>query len=141
MERAVIIYGSVTGATEEIAYALADEINDRYKTRIVNALDATPETMTRADLIILGASTWGVGNLQMDMIPVYEYISGMDLSSKRAAVFGKGDSEYKKFCYAVIMLEKVIKKAGAQLVQKGFRCDKHFDEAAMHGLKQWASCL
>ena len=65
----------------------------------------------------------------------------MDLGSKRAAVFGKGDSEYKKFCHAVVTLEKALKQAGATLVQKGYRCDKHFDTAARGRLKAWAFAL
>ncbi len=141
MERAMIIYGSVTGATEEMAYNLAEEIKDRYDVRTVNALDATPNDLKEAHLILLGSSTWGVGELQMDMIPIHEEVRHMDLRSKRAAVFGKGDSEYKKFCYAVITLEKALKEAGTVLVQKGFRCDKHFDDAARKALKAWASRL
>jgi len=141
MDRAVIVYGSVTGLTEEIAYALAGEIKHRYDVRTVNALDVKPQDINRADLILLGSSTWGVGELQMDMIPVYEHVQQMDLGSKRGAVFGKGDSEYKKFCYAVVTLEKALKEAGAALVQKGYRCDKHFDASAKRRLKEWASHL
>ncbi len=141
MKKAAIIYGSITGATEEIATTLAGEIKDRYEVRTVNGLDATPEDIHNADLILLGSSTWGVGDLQMDMIPVYEHVQQMDLGSKRAAVFGKGDSEYKKFCHAVVTLEKALKQAGATLVQKGYRCDKHFDASARGRLKEWASHL
>ena len=141
MKKAVIIYGSITGATEEIAYILAGEIKDRYEVHTVNALDATSEDIHNADLILLGSSTWGVGDLQMDMIPVHKQVQHMDLQTKRAAVFGKGDSEYKKFCHAVVTLEKALKQAGATLVQKGYRCDKHFDASARGRLKAWASAL
>jgi flavodoxin I len=141
VKKAAIIYGSITGATEEIAYTLAGEIKDRYEVRTVNALDATAEDIHNADLILLGSSTWGVGNLQMDMIPVYQQVQQMDLGSKRGAVFGKGDSEYKKFCYAVVTLEKALKQSGATLVQKGYRCNKHFDAVARERLKEWASVL
>ena len=141
MEKACIIYGSITGTTEKLALMLADAIRDRYDVTVRNALDAVPEDVETADLILLGSSTWGVGDLQMDMIPVNDFIRTMDLRTKRAAVFGKGDSEYKRFCAAVITLERSLKAAGARLIQKGYRCDKHLDGLAQERLRKWASGL
>jgi len=53
MDRAVIVYGSVTGLTEEIAYALAGEIKHRYDVCTVNALDVKPQDINRAGTTIL----------------------------------------------------------------------------------------
>jgi flavodoxin I len=108
---------------------------------LVNALEAVHEDIKDTELILLGSSTWGVGQLQMDMIPVNDFVQNMDLKSKRAAAFGVGDSEFKKYAYAVTILEKSLKSAGAQLVQKGYRCDKFFDDAARAALKEWAAKL
>lgn len=141
MEKAVIVYGSVTGLTEEIAFTLGKEIGKKYDTTVINALDARPQDLQEADIILLGSSTWGVGELQMDMIPLNDSLQDMDLKSKRAAVFGLGDSAYKKFCSAVNTLEKSLKSAGAQLIQKGYRCDKYFDDTARAKLKEWAAEL
>jgi len=141
MEKAAIIYGSVTGLTEEIAFTLAKELENKYEVSLINALDSVPEDIKGADLILLGSSTWGVGQLQMDMIPVNDFIQKTDLKSKRAAAFGVGDSEFKKYAYAVTILEKSLKSAGAQLIQKGYRCDRFFDDAAKAALKEWAAKL
>lgn len=141
MEKAAIIYGSVTGLTEEIAFTLAKEIENKYEVSLINALEAVPEDIKDADLILLGASTWGVGQLQMDMMPINDFVQKMNLESKRAAAFGVGDSEFKKYAYAVTILEKSLKSAGAQLIQKGYRCDKYFDDTARAALKEWAAKL
>jgi flavodoxin I len=141
MDKAVIIYGSVTGLTEEIAHMLATEIENKYEVSLINALEAVPEDVKDADLILLGSSTWGVGQLQMDMIPVNDFIQKMNLKLKRAAAFGVGDSEFKKYAYAITILEKSLKSAGAQLIQKGYRCDKYFDDAARAALTEWAAKL
>ena len=141
MEKAVIVYGSVTGLTEEIALTLGKEIENKYDTTVINAMDARPQDLQEADIILLGASTWGVGDLQIDIIPLNDSLQNMDLKSKRAAVFGLGDSAYKKFCYAVNTLEKSLKSAGAQLIQKGYRCDKYFDDKARAKLREWAAEL
>ena len=141
MEKAVIVYGSVTGLAEEIACTLNKVIEDKYDTKVIDAMDAGPQDLQEADIILLGSSTWGVGDLEVDMVPLNDSLQDMDLKSKRAAVFGLGDSAYKKFCYAVITLEKSLKSAGAQLIQKGYRCDKYFDDEAKSKLKEWATAL
>ena len=141
MEKAVVVYGSVTGLTEEIAFTLSKEIENKYDTTVFAAMDVGPQDLQEADIILLGSSTWGVGDLQIDMVPFNDSLQGMDLKSKRAAVFGLGDSAYKKFCSAVITLEKSLKSAGAQLIQKGYRCDKYFDDEARAKLKEWAAEL
>jgi len=141
MEKAVIVYGSVTGLNEEIAHTLAKEIENKYEVRLIDALDAMPQDLENADVLLLGSSTWGVGQLQMDMIPVNDFLQNMNPKSKRAAAFGVGDSAYKKYCYAVIILEKSLKSAGAQIIQKGYRCDKYFDDEARAKLKEWAAKL
>ena len=141
MEKVVIIYGSVTGLTEEIAFTLSKEIENKYDTTVINAIDVSPQDLQKADIILLGSSTWGVGDLQIDMVPLNDSLQHMDLKSKKVAVFGLGDSAYKKYCSAVVTLEKSLKSAGAQLIQKGYRCDKYFDDRARIKLKEWAAEL
>lgn len=141
MEKAAIIYGSVTGATEQIAYSLAGELEGRYEVEVIDAMEFIPESIENADLIILGCSTWGEGELQMDMLPVKSYLQQADLTPKKAAVFGLGDSAYKRYCYAVTILEKLLVSSGAKLLKKGYRCDKYFDLVAKSALKEWAKDL
>jgi flavodoxin I len=141
MEKAAIVYGSVTGFTEEVAYALAHEIEDKYDVSIIDAIEFEQNDLKSAHMILLGSSTWGVGQIQMDMLPVNEAVKRMDLKGKKAAVFGTGDSSYKKFAQAVITLEKTLKSAGAEIIQKGYRCDKLWNDEAKSKLKEWASKL
>ncbi|MNF10142.1 Flavodoxin [compost metagenome] len=40
----------------------------------------------------------------------------LDLSGKKAAVFGSGDTSYPKYCGAVDIIEECLKRIGAELV-------------------------
>ena len=54
-----VIYGSTTGNTQRAAEAIAAGLGGTA----VSAADAVPDDF-KADLLILGSSTWGCGELQ-----------------------------------------------------------------------------
>ena len=81
-----VIFGSTTGCTE----AAANIIAENFGTAAVNAANAAPADF-QADLLILGTSTWGVGDLQDDWFAGIQMLDGIDLKGKKAAVFGMGD--------------------------------------------------
>ena len=58
-----VIYGSSTGNTEHAAQAIAGKLGGRA----VNIRNASAADF-QADLLILGTSTWGCGELQDDWI-------------------------------------------------------------------------
>ncbi len=111
----VIIYGSTTGNTEEVARKIAEEMGDA---RLVNAADAAPDDLSSADRIILGTSTWGVGDLQDDWEGKMGLFDGLDLSGKKAAVFGLGDQEGypDSFVDGMGILAGKLSETGAELV-------------------------
>lgn len=86
MDEVKVIYGSTTGATE----AAARQIAAAFGTEPVNIAAAVPEDF-QAELLILGTSTWGFGELQDDWITGIELLGSLDLSASRVAVFGLGD--------------------------------------------------
>jgi flavodoxin I len=65
----------------------------------------------------MGSSTWGLGDLQDDWLP-YESLSGMDLTGRKAAVFGTGDQRGFSDTYvdALATLAEALEKAGATLI-------------------------
>ncbi|MFA8450852.1 MAG: flavodoxin [Bacteroidales bacterium] len=86
-----IFFGSTTGNTEAVANKIEDAL-DNYETEVINVADASAEDLQRFDYIILGASTWGIGELQDDMD---EFLPKLETSmyGKKAAIFGLGDAE------------------------------------------------
>ena len=63
MANVKVIFGSTTGATE----SAAAEIAAAFGVQAINVANATADDF-KADLLILGSSTWGLGELQDDWV-------------------------------------------------------------------------
>lgn len=111
-----IYYGSSTGATadvaERIAYELGVPSGDVHDISSVNAAD-----VGRYDLVVLGTSTWGMGELQDDWVEFKDQLKPY-LKGKKVALFGLGDSEGfgDTFCDGVGELYDEFKNAGCTFV-------------------------
>lgn len=82
-----------------------------------NVASFLPIDFITYNTFIFGTFTWGNGDLPKPFQRIYEYMNTIDLSGKNFAVFGSGDSVYKKFCGAVNILEnKIIEKNGHLLL-------------------------
>lgn len=81
-----ILYGSTTGMTEAAALQLAALLD----AEALPVAAATPESF-EADLLILGSSTWGYGELQDDWQAGLALLESVDLTGRKVAVFGTGD--------------------------------------------------
>ena len=124
MAKALIVYGSTTGNTEMLASHIADTMKaEGVDVRIGNVADTDVEDLHRYDIILLGCSTWGDGELQEDFISFYDDMEGLSLRGKRGAAFGVGESTYEHFCEAVDMLEKRLKACGAEIIAQGLKID------------------
>jgi flavodoxin I len=91
MSRTVILYGSTSGNTERIAKDLARLLDGGADVFSVSAF--AMDRLKDYDRIILGASTWGAGDLQDDWMDALPVLARQDLSGKTIALFGLGDAE------------------------------------------------
>ncbi|MGI6294870.1 MAG: flavodoxin [Armatimonadota bacterium] len=124
MPSAIIIYGSTTGSTELMAGYIGEGIEDAgIDVTIKNVLNASIDDLHAHDLIFLGCSTWGDGDMQDDFMTFYDAMEGVDLSGKKGAAFGPGDSSYDMFCEAVNMLEHRMRKCGVTIIAPGLKID------------------
>ena len=116
---AKVIFGSTTGMTEAVAGKIAQALG--CEAINVNAADAAAFD---ADLIVLGSSTWGVGDLQDDWMAKLDAVKGY-FAGKKVAVFGLGDSIgfADSFCVAAETLATTAKDAGATLVGDVLKLD------------------
>lgn len=122
MTDVLIVYASLTGNTEE----MSEEIEKGVQEADVGVVrkevqDVTAEELLQYDGIILGAYTWGDGELPDEMIDFYEDMSELSLSGKKAAVFGSGDTSYEHYCAAVDLLEQRLKEIGADIVHESLK--------------------
>ena len=114
MSKVGIFYGTTTGVTEDIAHRIADKIDGAD---IFN-IDGNEDKLNDYDVLLLGASTWGFGDLQDDWQTVLDELSNLDLQGKKVGYFGTGDQGTfaDTFIDALGIINDEIKKTGATII-------------------------
>ena len=147
MANALIIYGSLTGNTEGVAHKIQSLMAEKGKEITVkNANECGVEDLTGPEpVLILASSTWDDGLLQADFNDFIERIDSEkpDLSNKKVAFFGCGDSNYTKFCGAIGILEKEFAaEMGGQRITESLRIDGFPEsEENQTAIKNWVESL
>ena len=114
MARIGVFYGSTTGVTEEIANKISAKLDNADVYDIAGNL----EKMNDYDVIIMGTSTWGYGDLQDDWQGVLDDMPSLNLSGKKVAYFGTGDqsSFSDTFIDGIGIIHEKIKDSGVILI-------------------------
>lgn len=101
MKKIGIFYGSTTGTTAGIAAGIGRRLGVDPKD-IHDVAETAPSKTGDYDVIILGASTRGAGDLQEDMATFVDGLAAIDLRGTLVALFGCGDeSMADTFCNSV----------------------------------------
>lgn len=113
MSKISVIFGSTTGCAENAAQMIANQLG----TTALNIASASAADF-EADLIVLGSSTWGVGELQDDWESGMSLLDSVNFSGKKVAIFGTGDQcgFGDTFCDAVGIIANKIKERGGEIV-------------------------
>lgn len=128
MSKAIIVYGTTMGNTEIMAEAVEKTLGRKgVDITTKNVAGVTPEELLNYDLVLFGCSTWGDGELQDDFIHFYDQMKSLDLSGKKSACFGPGDSGYSLFCKAVDDLEDQLRSCGAEIISESLKIDGDVD--------------
>lgn len=129
MKHTGIFYGSATGTTADVAKRLG-RLLDVADEDIHNVADTAPDMLGKYDLLLLGSSTWGNGELEDDW---YDFIDGaqaLDLSGKKIAIFGCGDETMTDtFCNAVGIIYDRLKDTGATFIAEYPSVGYHYDHS------------
>ena len=125
-----IFYGSSSGNTQNAAELIAKGLNID-KTNVSDIAKAKQEALQGYDVLLFGSSTWGLGDLQDDWETFIDKLKKMDLSGKKVAVFGTGDSSSypDTFCDAIGIIAEAAQEAGATIVGKVNVADYSFDSS------------
>lgn len=116
MPRILVVYASMTGNTEEMAEAIAEGAKEAGAEVVAKeAFDASADELNDYEGIIIGAYTWGDGELPDEFLDFYDEMDALDLCGKKAAVFGSGDMSYPIYCGAVDTIETKLKELGAEI--------------------------
>ena len=115
MKKIGIFYGSSVGNTRFVA----EKLNDLISQSELNPVEkASKSDIQKYDFLILGTSTWGVGNLQDDFETFVDTLLDTDISGKKVAMFGLGD-QYTypdTFCNGMGKLYDLIKDKGCEFI-------------------------
>lgn len=112
-----IYFGSTMGVTERIASNLAEKLAKFGDVTVHNVGIDGLAGMAACDLILLGTSTWGEGELQDDWL-AHQELPGVELDGKTVALFGTGDAAGypDTFVDGMGVLAAAAAKAGARRI-------------------------
>jgi len=141
--KTLILYGSSTGNTEQLAATLRDDLSDKgLKAELKEVVEVNSELIKEQELLLLGCSTWGEGELQEDFEEFYDNLEEYSFQGKQFAVFGPGDEESypDTFCAAIDILEEKLSGLGATKITAGLKIDEN-DGDGEKLLSNWADRL
>jgi flavodoxin I len=128
-----IFYGSTTGTTGDVAGLIAGKLGVG-KEDVHDVASADAGAVDGYEVLILGSSTWGVGELQDDWYGFLEKLKKKNLSGKTVALFGCGDASSfgSSFCDAVGIIHGDLQATGCRFAgaveDRGYTYD---DSAAL----------
>ena len=86
-----IFYGSSTGNTEMAAEKIKEELGD-FVQHMADVSKCEPAELGEYDILLLGVSTWNIGEMQDDWDAFIPRMEGLDLSGKKVGFFAMGDA-------------------------------------------------
>ncbi|WP_374721032.1 flavodoxin [Peribacillus tepidiphilus] len=117
-------YVSMSGNTEDIAQLLLHQFQGFGCDVDIEELDTLEvETLKDYDLNLIGAYTWGDGDLPYEAEEFFEDLDHIDLHDTFAACFGSGDRAYPQFCAAVDILAEKLEVRGASVFDKRLKME------------------
>lgn len=119
-----ILYGSTTGTTEEIAGKLEAHLSSN-QVKVNSVSNHNTDDLKAADIILLGSSTWGYGELQDDFADYIDLMTEDVYKGKKVAVFGAGDSVSFSdvFCEAITIISDKLSTLGAEVIAEPLKID------------------
>ena len=123
MANTILIYGSLTGNTEGVAFKVQEILREKGKEiEVKNAIDCDLNDLTAPYAnFIFACSTWDDGLPASDFNDFIERISSSkpSLAGKKVAILGCGDSNYVHFCGATAIMEKlfITEMSGEKIIE------------------------
>ncbi|WP_195701800.1 flavodoxin [Companilactobacillus futsaii] len=114
MTKVKIVFASITGNDEDIAYVLTEkfeELGCEVDMSEVSQTDAAD--FEDSDICVVASYTYDQGIVPDEALDFYDDMQDLDLSGKVYGVCGSGDTFYEDFCRAVDELGKIFEQVGA----------------------------
>jgi len=114
MTKVKIVFASITGNDEDIAYVLTEkfeELGCEVDMSEVSQTDAAD--FEDSDICVVASYTYDQGIVPDEALDFYDDMQDLDLSGKVYGVCGSGDTFYEDFCRAVDEFGKIFEQVGA----------------------------
>ncbi len=116
MKKIGVFYGSATGTTVNVAKRIAMMLGIEDKD-VHDVANTAPSDVGSYDVLVLGTSTWGDGELEDDWFDFLAGLEELDLSGKDVALFGCGDETMDdSFCSGVGELYDRLRPTGVRFI-------------------------
>jgi flavodoxin I len=120
----LVLYASLTGNTESMAEAVAEGIKAAGAEPVLKeVMDVQVADLLAYEGFVFGSYTWGDGELPDEFLDFYDDLEDVDLSGRKAGVFGSGETAYVEFCASVDLLSAKLAERGAELVGEGLKIE------------------
>ncbi|NBD27058.1 flavodoxin [Paenibacillus sp. T1] len=114
----------MTGNTRDMADSVVEGLLEHFvAVEVKEVTDASAADLDVYDNLLFGVYTWGDGDLPDEFLDFYDDLQAKDLSGKRAAVFGCGDTAYRYFAVAGDILQECLENRGALVLQRTVKVD------------------
>ncbi|MDP8222530.1 MAG: flavodoxin [Candidatus Lernaella stagnicola] len=115
MTRVGVFFGTITGNSKQIAEAIAREFGNDVATGDISAIE--PIQLNDYDLLILGTSTWHIGEID-EWDDFIGRLGAIQTANTKFALFGLGDQDDypDRFQGALGLLYDRLRARGAEII-------------------------
>lgn len=138
MTKVLVAYASLTGNTEEMAELIVEGICQAGGEAVLKSVtECNAVEINSYEGVLLGAYTWGDGELPDEALDFYEEMDELDLTAMKSAVFGSGDTGYAIYCGAVDLIVEKLKERGAIILQDSLKIEYGPNAAEKEACRQF----
>tara|TARA_B100000287_G_scaffold253756_1_gene238439 strand:+ start:3102 stop:3620 length:519 start_codon:yes stop_codon:yes gene_type:complete len=125
-----IIYGSDTGATENVAKSIYEKIGEN-KVDLLEVNRVSPDDFKKYKIILIGVPTWYIGELQSDWDYFLPDFKTIDFKGIKTTYFGLGDQlgYPDSFVDGIGILAKIVLENGGEVFGSWSTDGYDFDES------------
>lgn len=136
----MVAFATLSGNTMLVAQTIHDYLAALgHEVEMQDLLQTDPDQFKAYDLVFIGSSTYGDGDLN----PIAETFFGSgeildhDCSSANFAIFALGDSAYANFAESGSIIKAKLEEMNATILGEIFTIDGYPDEPVMMAIKKW----
>src|SRR5690625_6392911 len=116
MARAIIVYASLTGSTEEVAQILERHLlRLNHQVEVIECEQTDASVFLNADICVVATYTFGSeGDLPDEIQPFFQDLGRLDLTGKVFGALGTGEEAYGYFCNSVEDFDQQFEKTRSE---------------------------